>query len=252
MKTPKALLAGESWMVHSIHQKGFDSFTTTEYAEGGGHLIAALEQAGWDVTYQPAHVAARDFPETVEALAQFDVVILSDVGANTLLLHPDTFAKAEKRPDRLAAIRDYVKNGGGLIMVGGYLTFQGIDAKAQYAGTPVEDALPAIFQRCDDRVEKPSGVVAKTLMHDHPMLKDVPADWPALLGYNRAQPRDGADVIAVVDGDPLIAGAPFGQGRGVIFSSDCGPHWAPQDFVEWHGYGTIWANMANWAAGRIG
>jgi len=252
MTAPKVLLAGESWTVHSIHQKGFDSFTTTEYAEGGGYLIAALEQAGWDVTYQPAHVAARDFPETAQELAQYDVVILSDVGANTLLLHPDTFAKAEKRPDRLAAIRDYVQNGGGLIMVGGYLTFQGIDAKAQYAGTAVEDALPALFQRCDDRVERPAGVIAQTVMSEHPILKDVPADWPALLGYNRASTRDGAEVIAEVEGDPLIAAAPYGKGRGVIFSSDCGPHWAPLEFVEWNGYAPIWANMAAWAAGRIG
>ena len=33
-KKGNILIAGESWTVHSIHQKGFDSFTTTEYAEG--------------------------------------------------------------------------------------------------------------------------------------------------------------------------------------------------------------------------
>ena len=27
-------------------------------------------------------------------------------------------------------------------MVGGYMTFQGIDAKGRYAGSPVEEALP--------------------------------------------------------------------------------------------------------------
>ena len=30
----RVLIAGESWTTHSIHQKGFDSFTTTEYSEG--------------------------------------------------------------------------------------------------------------------------------------------------------------------------------------------------------------------------
>lgn len=62
MVKPKVLFAGESWTVHSIHQKGFDSFTTTEYAEGGNWLKQALDRGGWDITYQPAHVAARDFP----------------------------------------------------------------------------------------------------------------------------------------------------------------------------------------------
>ena len=46
-KTPRVLIAGESWTTHSIHQKGFDSFTTTEYAEGVGWLRAALESGGW-------------------------------------------------------------------------------------------------------------------------------------------------------------------------------------------------------------
>jgi uncharacterized membrane protein len=64
----RILIAGESWTVHSIHQKGFDSFTTTEYAEGVQWLRQALEDAGQDVHYQPAHVAARYFPDTVEAL----------------------------------------------------------------------------------------------------------------------------------------------------------------------------------------
>jgi uncharacterized membrane protein len=44
--TKRILIAGESWTVHSIHQKGFDSFTTTEYAEGVRWLKAALEKGG--------------------------------------------------------------------------------------------------------------------------------------------------------------------------------------------------------------
>ena len=55
----KVLIAGKSWTVHSIHQKGFNSFTTTEYAEGVHWLRAALEAADWQVVYQPSHVAAR-------------------------------------------------------------------------------------------------------------------------------------------------------------------------------------------------
>jgi uncharacterized membrane protein len=29
MSTRKVLIAGDSWVTHSIHQKGFDSLTTT-------------------------------------------------------------------------------------------------------------------------------------------------------------------------------------------------------------------------------
>lgn len=248
MSGQRVLLAGESWTIHMIHQKGFDSFTTTEYQEGGGHLIAALEGAGWDVTYQPAHVAARDFPQSAEELAAYDVVILSDVGANTLSLHPDTFGSGRSTGDRLAAIRDYVSNGGGLIMVGGYLTFQGIEAKGNYAGTPVEEALPVTLARHDDRAERPAGVTPEAV--PHPITEGL-GDWPDLLGYNRLVARDGATVLANVGNDPLIAIAGYGKGRAVAFASDCGPHWAPMPFVEWAGYAPLWSRMAAWAAGRL-
>jgi uncharacterized membrane protein len=105
-QTPRVLIAGESWTTHSIHQKGFDSFTTTEYTEGVGWLRAALESGGWRVDYQPSHVAARDFPATAAALAVYDCVILSDIGANTLLIHPDTFTRFKALPNRLEGIRD--------------------------------------------------------------------------------------------------------------------------------------------------
>ncbi|WP_210529286.1 glutamine amidotransferase [Rubellimicrobium arenae] len=252
-RPPRALLAGESWTVHSIHQKGFDSFTTTDYAEGGGWLIAALEGAGWEVTYQPSHVAARDFPDTAEALRAWDAVILSDIGANTLLLHPDTFLRASPRPDRLLALRDYVAAGGGLIMVGGYLTFQGIEGKARYAGTAVEEALPVAISPQDDRVERPAGVAPRPAQAQSPVLAGLPdGEWPALLGYNRLTPKPGAEVLAMVGDDPLIVAGSFGDGRALAYASDCGPHWAPPAFVEWPGYAPLWANMAAWVAGRSG
>ncbi len=246
----KILIAGESWTVHSIHQKGFDSFTTTEYAEGVRWLKAALESGGWTVDYMPSHVAARDFPMTAEALAAWDCVMLSDIGANTLLLHPETFTKSRPLPNRLAAIRDYVQGGGGFVMVGGYLTFQGIDSKAQYAGSAVEDVMPVILSRFDDRAETPQGIVAQVVA-DHPIVAGVAGDWPALLGYNRAVLRNGADLVVRVGDDPLVAAQCFGKGRGVVFSSDCGPHWAPPPFIDWAGYAPLWNGICDWAAGRI-
>jgi uncharacterized membrane protein len=249
-KTPRILVAGESWTVHSIHQKGFDSFTTTEYAEGVGWLRAALEMAGWHVEYQPAHVAAQAFPATAEALKAYDCVMLSDIGSNTLLLNPDTFFRFKSLPNRLEAIRDYTASGGGLVMVGGYMTFQGIDAKARYHGTLVEDVLPVTISPHDDRVEAPQGATPKVAMKDHAIVAGISGRWPALLGYNRLTAKPGADVVATVDGDPLIVAGTHGKGRAVAFASDCGPHWAPPEFVNWKGYARLWQQIAAWAAGR--
>jgi uncharacterized membrane protein len=249
MQTKQVLIAGESWVTHSIHQKGFDAFTTTSYEEGVGPLKAALEDGGWEVTYLPNHVAASDFPSTADELSRYAAVMLSDIGANTLLLHPETFAHSVPRPDRLAAIRDYVANGGGLVMIGGYLTFAGIEGKARWAGTPVEEALPVTLQTVDDRVESPSGSVPLVRQLDHAIVSGLPGKWPALLGYNRVQPRDGADTVVAVGDDPLIVAGAFGLGRGVAFTSDCGPHWCPPPFVDWEGYAPMWQQLVAWAAG---
>ena len=212
----KVLIAGESWTVHSIHQKGFDSFTTTEYAEGVHWLRAALEAAGWQVVYQPSHVAARDFPSTAADLGTYDCIILS-----------------------------------GFVMIGGYLTFQGIDAKGKYAGSAVEEALPVALSYHDDRVECPEGVVPAVTNADHPIVDGLGNEWPHLLGYNRVTVKAGAARVATVGNDPLIVAGTFGKGRGVAFTSDCGPHWAPPPFVEWSGYGRLWAQITGWAAGTL-
>jgi uncharacterized membrane protein len=246
----RVLLAGESWVVHSIHQKGFDSFTTTAYAEGHQWLSRAIKQAGNDLEYLPSHIANDQFPLTAEELAQYDAVILSDIGANTLLLPSATFLKSVSVPNRLESIRQYVENGGGFVMIGGYLTFQGTEAKAQYASTPVEDALPVTLMYGDDRVETPQGVTPTVDDAEHPIVAGLPATWPNLLGYNLLEPREQATVVASVGPDPLIVAWEYGQGRSVAFASDCGPHWAPPEFVEWDGYARLWQQLIGWVGGQ--
>ena len=249
MNDQRILVAGESWVTHSIHQKGFDAFTTTAYEEGVGPLRAALEAGGFEVSYLPNHVAATDFPDTVAGLSEYGAVILSDIGANTLLLHPDTFAHSVPRPDRIVAIRDYVAAGGGLLMVGGYLTFAGIEGKARWADTPVEEALPVAIATADDRVESPAGATPVVQRPDHPIVAGLPSEWPGLLGYNRVTAKDDAEVVVAVGHDPLIVAGAFGAGRAAAFTSDCGPHWCPPPFVEWRGYAPMWQQLVAWVAG---
>lgn len=85
----KILLVGESWTSTSTHVKGFDQFATATWHTGATDFLAALAESPYAITYMPAHAAATDFPLTLEALQEWDAIILSDIGANTLLLHPD-------------------------------------------------------------------------------------------------------------------------------------------------------------------
>ena len=245
----KVLMAGESWMTFTTHVKGFDSFTTASYAEGGSAMIAALRAGGVEVTYMPCHVAMNAFPDTAEALAAFDVVILSDIGANTLLLRDSTFVRSELTTNRLHSLRAYVEKGGALLMIGGYLTFQGFEGKAAYHGTAVEQVLPVVLSVHDDRRENPQGVVPETVDFAHPIAQGL-KDWPAMLGYNQATLQHDAHLVATIGGDPLIAVREVQAGRSAVFSSDCSAHWGPPAFTSWSCYQTLWLNLVRWLAKR--
>lgn len=242
----KILIAGETWFQTTTHTKGFDSFITTSFGEGYSYLQAALERSGYEVDVIENHVAPTDFPETAEALRQYSTVILSDIGANTLLLHPRTWHRAEPTPNRLDAIADYVKGGGGLIMVGGYLTFTGIEAKGCWKDTAVEACLPVRLMATDDRREHPEGVAGEIVQRDHAVVQGVDGALPKLLGYNRVTLAEGAELIATIKGDPLLAVTEAGAGRTAAFMSDCSPHWCPTAFIDWPGYRTLWSNLCAW------
>ena len=157
--------------------------------------------------------------------------------------------RSKRGANRLVLLRDFVRAGGGLLMVGGYLTFQGIAAKGNYHGSPVEEVLPVLLSAGDDRHEAPEGLLPVMVEPEHPVLSGL-ADWPALLGYNRATLHPEATLVASIDGDPLIAVRNVGSGRSAVFSSDCGPHWGPPEFLAWPGYGRLWTNLVTWIAGR--
>jgi uncharacterized membrane protein len=230
--------------------KRFDLFSNAEYAEPGDYLEAALETNGTETTYQPCHVAAEGFPESKDALDSYDVVIVSDIGYNTLAIPPETFSEGTRRPNRLRLLDEYVRDGGGFLMVGGYLSFQGINGRANYAGTAVEDALPVTMQRGDDRVERPNGAYPEVVAPGHPVVSNLGADWPDFLGYNRFETDDDAAELVRIGSDPLLSVGTHGDGRSAAFASDCAPHWGPMEFVEWAGYPRLWADTVRWLAGE--
>jgi uncharacterized membrane protein len=248
----KVLLAGESWVSTATHAKGFDQFASITFHLGAEPLVAALGSTDFDVRYMPSHEAQRDFPQTMEGLSAYDVLILSDIGSNTLLLHPDTWVRSQRTPNRLKLIREYVRAGGGLLMAGGYYSFQGINGGARYRGTAVADVLPVDIMPYDDRVEVPEGFTPVIKDATHPVVKGFPTDWPMLLGFNEVTAKAGAEVIATVSEEygakPLLVAGTYGKGRSIAWTSDIGPHWLPNEFVEWEGYGRLWRQMLNWLA----
>jgi uncharacterized membrane protein len=242
------LLVGESWVSTSTHIKGFDFFSSSLYATGGDFLISALGRHGIQVKHLPGHEVAKDFPFELEQLQPFGAVILSDVGANTLLLPPETFLEGKRVPNRLELIKNYVLQGGGLVMAGGYLSFQGIYGAARYHKSPIEDVLPVALLPVDDRTEKPEGVNPKVVDNTHFITEGIDAEWPYLLGFNEVTVKQGGELLVKVQEYPLLVTGSFGKGRSVAWTSDVGPHWCPREFVEWPGYGEVWARIIQWVS----
>jgi len=248
----KVLLVGESWVSSATHYKGFDQFGSVTFHLGAEPLVNALAGSEFELTYMKAHEAVEAFPFELDGLKQYDALILSDIGSNSLLLPPEVWLHSRTVPNRLKLIRQWVGDGGGLLMCGGYLSFQGIDGKARWRRTPVEDVLPVTCLPYDDRVEMPEGTTAILQQPQHPMLHGMPADWPPLLGVNEVQARDRDDVQILANlpddqgGHPLLVVGEYGAGRSAAWTSDIGPHWLSPAFCAWSGYPQLWKGVLSW------
>ena len=245
---------GESWISAATHYKGFDQFGSVTVHLGAEPLVSALNGTEFELTYLKAHEAAEGIPFSMEGLDAFDVVILSDIGSNTFLLPPAVWLRSETVPNRLRLLRAWVEKGGALLMCGGYFSFQGIDGRARWRRTPVDDVLPVRCLPYDDRVEMCEGATPEILLPDHPVLAGLEGEWPVILGVNEVEARDAPDVEILArvpaeqGGHPLLVLGHHGRGRTAAWTSDIGPHWLSPAFCAWEGYGRLWRNLLGWLA----
>lgn len=233
------LLAGESWVTVTFEVKGRNVLQDATYGEAADDFIGTLEGLGASVTYQPCHVVAEEFPRSTRELDQYDVVILSDVGADTLQITPRV-AAGDTDVDRCSVLAEWVREGGALGMVGGYMSFAGKGGQARYGSTPLADVLPVEVATGDDRVETPAG--ATPVDAGVPDL-DIPETWPPILGYNRFTAAADAEVWATVSDDPFLVVGDVDAGSAFAYATDCAPHWAPSEFLEWEHFPALWERL---------
>ncbi len=241
------LLAGEQWNTVKFEMHGANHFSVSDYGEGGNWLYAALTKAGHQVQWMKTNFIATDFPLDIKDLKKFDVLILSDVSSDTLYFHPQAL-NSIPITNRLTMIRDYVAQGGNLLMIGGWMSFAGKGNAARFHDTAVEEALPVNIFPYDDRNEVPEGVYPIIKNPKHPILKNLPLKWPYFMGYNKVTSKKNADVILSFEKYPLLVTGNYKKGRTAAFTSDCAPHWGPTAFLEWEGYDRFWNNLITWLA----
>jgi hypothetical protein len=83
----KILLIGETWMSSASHFKGFDQFGSVTFHSGAEPLVNALAGTQFELIHMPAHEAIEKLPFDLQGLNAYVSILLSDIGANSLLLH---------------------------------------------------------------------------------------------------------------------------------------------------------------------
>lgn len=184
----------------------------------------------------PSELALIPFPTDElfrQHLTSFDVVLLQDFDYGPYQMS-----------GYLPLLRDYVKKGGGLAMIGGSLSFDG----GGYGETPLAEVLPVRMRPTDSQgaaiVQGDFSPEPVTKYLHHPLLELYPEPQQIVYAFKTLYPltgmnellgaRDGAVVLLEhphaknTRGEklPVLAVGNYGRGRSLAFATDTSWHWS--------------------------
>ena len=246
----RILLAGETFIVTQSVAIGNDVLTSSSRSNGARIFKHAIETSPYELEQLASESCETDFPRSTSALDRYSAVVLSDIGALSLLLTPES-RSGKISVNRLVMLNDWIKSGGSLMMAGGYNSFQGMSGSARYHGTPLEECLPVNCLPHSDGLEAPEGL-STVILQNHPIIEGLPQLLPPILGMNKTvlKPDDQSSAILNVAyrgvSHPLLAIRENGKGRTLAWMTDIGPHWMSQDFVNSPVYAPLMRNMMAW------
>ena len=196
----------------------------------------------------------NSIPSDEESISTFDVFIFGDLASSLI------------RPEQQELFAKRVREGAGLVMLGGYHSL----GPGGYAGSPLGSILPVLLG--DDQVGQVNDPFLPLLTPEgarHPIFANI-ADFfptqsgqpkqdglPALDGCTRVGPsRPGASVLATcpieVDQMPVLATQPMDKGRTAVFCGDTTRYWqqGPRALDKESPFLQFWGQMVRWLAGR--
>ena len=233
--------------------KGLDIFNF------GTWLKEALESSG---EHQVTSVPSWDFyklapGEYEKVLADYDILIFSDVEAKIFHLAPGFFDRKKFGtqvlvfPDRIRLTAEAVKNGKGAMFLGGWLSFTGEMGKGGWNRSGLKEVLPVRCLDYEDLIESTEGFTAS---YRGRVKKNIGSldfgSFPPILGYNKTIARRGFETLLTVKetGDPLLVHGKFGKGKVLAYMSDPAPHWGC-NFVFWKHYKEFWLECVKLVSG---
>jgi len=223
--------------------KGLDIFNygkwLKEGLEAGGHEVSSV--SSWEF-YK---LAPGQYEEIIET---YDILVFSDFEAKLFQLAPDFFDRQKfgKKiltfPDRLRLTIEAVKNGKGLMLLGGWYSFTGEAGKGGWGRTSLKDVMPVKCLDYEDLIESTEGYYPEAVGRGVELFAGIELNsFPPIMGYNKTEEiKDGEVLISIKGtGDPLLALRSFGKGTVLAYTSDPAPHWGC-NFVYWKHYGAFW------------
>ncbi|MDI6641624.1 MAG: glutamine amidotransferase [Elusimicrobiota bacterium] len=189
-------------------------------------------------------------------LFDFDVLILENFNYSRFYI----------QPQQLNYIAQFVKKGGGLLMIAGDNAF----GKGAYRGTAIEEVLPVVMDEPNEPIEE--GLFnLRVVNFDHPISKlseeggrkESERIWnelPPLDGCQRLRAKTGADGTTVIAVHPYLKletgnavciacgeGEVYGKGRSVAIGSNTTWRWLLNPKGDTQAYYTkFWENVINW------
>ena len=171
----------------------------------------------------------------VEELKEFSVIVIANLDAPSL------------NAERLKVYREFVAQGGGLVVLGGYWAF----SRGAYAGTPLEEMLPVTFAPEHRIPETPEGLLLRPSSE---------ATWkpafdlksnPVAFYVQTLTPKPDSTVQWLAGDKPALVSGTFGKGRVVACALTANgetpagvlPFW---DWPEWP---KVLGQALDWAAG---
>ncbi|MCG2658855.1 MAG: glutamine amidotransferase [Kiritimatiellae bacterium] len=190
----------------------------------GGYLF--LGGQGRNVSY---------FPPSADDLYQYDAILLMDI---------DTRALGSQS---IGMIRQYVEDGGGLLVFGGWFSY----AAGNIKDTPLYDLLPYRIETSPFglRQAKPSEILKivnhKTWLKGFVVDEKVVSPW-----YHELIPAKDAELLVTVGEKPWLATRSYGAGRvaacaGTVLGQSANEQ---VTFFEWKKWPKLLKMMIEWSA----
>ncbi|MBI2190771.1 MAG: hypothetical protein HYU36_02150 [Planctomycetes bacterium] len=183
-----------------------------------------------------------DVPWSTDELLSTDIVVLNNIGPS----HLDSASQHR--------LRDFVAQGGGLLVLGGYWTL----GKGGFRDSPLEDLLPVNLFAGDplheispatDPQDPSRGLALLPTAQAPESVRQLP--WlvrPAVRQAHHVQEKTDAQVWVRAGTRPLLVTGSFGKGRVAVWAGTVHGRFRMEEtpFWEWHGWPLLISETLLW------